>query len=182
MQVQLAISNSTNNNSTGPYGINIIHLKQLGLLTIRYLTNMYNITLNTSTLPHLWKRATVFPISKPNKDHNICTNYLPITLLSPIAKTLEKTLLPYITENILAISHQHGFKQKHSTQIASDNVCHQITKGFNTKRPPPRMVIVALHMSKAFDTVNKHKFIHKITLTNISNNIIKFIGNYMKGR
>ena len=35
-EVQLAISNSTNNNSTRPDGINIRHLKHLGPLAIRY--------------------------------------------------------------------------------------------------------------------------------------------------
>ena len=72
-QVQLTISNSTNNNSTGPDGINIRHLKHLWPLAIRYLTNMYNIALNT--IPHLWKHATIIPIPKPNKNHNIGTNY-----------------------------------------------------------------------------------------------------------
>ena len=54
-QVQLAISNSTNN-STGRDGINVRHLKHLGPLAIRYLTNMYNsnnTALNTNTIPHL---------------------------------------------------------------------------------------------------------------------------------
>ena len=45
-QVQLAISNNTHNNSTGPDGINIRHPKHLGPLAIRYLTNMYNTALN----------------------------------------------------------------------------------------------------------------------------------------
>ena len=37
-------------------------------------------------------------------------------------------------------------------------------------------------MSKAFDTVNIHKLIHQLTLTNIPNIIIKFISKYIKGR
>ena len=64
-QVQLAMSNNTNNNSTGPDGISIRHLKHLGPLAIRYLTNMYNIGLKTNTIRHLWKCATIIPIPKP---------------------------------------------------------------------------------------------------------------------
>ena len=130
---------------------------------------MYNIAFSSNTIPHLWKRATIIHISKPNKDH--------ISLLSLIAKTLEETLLPYITENVLVIFHQNGLKHKYSTHTALHNICHQITKGFNNPRPPQRTVAVALDMSKAFDTVN----IHKLTLTNIPNIIIKFIANYIKG-
>ena len=143
---------------------------------------MYNTALNTNTIPHLWKRATIIPIPKLNKDHNIGTDYRPISLLSPIAKTLEKTLLPYTTENNPAISYQHGFKHKHLTYTALHKICHQITKGFNNPRPPQRTVAVALDMSKEFDTVSIHKLIHELTLINIPNIIIKFKANYITGR
>ena len=83
-----------------------------------------------------------------------------------------------MTENIPAISHQHGFKHKHSTHTALHNICHQITTSFNNPRPPQHTVAVTLDMSKAFDTVN----IHKLTLANIPNIIIKFKANYIKGR
>ena len=58
---------------------------------------MYKTTHTTNTIPHLWKHATIIPIPKPNKDHNIGTNYQPISFLSGIATTL----LPYITETHL---------------------------------------------------------------------------------
>ena len=156
-QVRLAISNSIINNPTGPDDINIRHLKHLGPLVIKYLTNMYNIALNSNTIPHLWKCATIILISKPNKDHNIGTYHRPLSLLSPIAKTLEKALLPCITENIPVIFHQHEFKRKHSTTTALHNVCNQITKNFNNSWPPQHTVAVALDTSKAFGTVNIHK-------------------------
>ena len=37
-------------------------------------------------------------------------------------------------------------------------------------------------MSKAFDTVNIHKLIHKLHHTDTPNTIIKFTANYIKGR
>ena len=120
---------------------------------------------------------TLYPIPKPNNDHNINTEYRPTSFLSPIPKTLQKTLLLYITESISIISHQHGFKHKHSTQAALHNICHQITKTFNNSRPSQRTVAVALNISKVFDTLN----IHKLTITNIPNIIIKFVANYIKG-
>ena len=116
---------------------------------------------------------------KTKKDYNIGTNYQLITLLLPIGKTREKTLVSYryITENISDISRQHGFKDKHSTHIASCNICNQITKGFNNPKPPQHTVAIVLYMSKAYVTLK----IHKLMLTNILNIIIKFIANYIKG-
>ena len=52
--------------------------------------------------------------------------------------------------------------------IALHNICHQITRGCNNPRQY-HIVAAALDISKAFDTVN----IHKLTITNILNIIIK---------
>ena len=115
-QVQTAIKNSKNNNSTGPDNIN--HLKNIGKNGLQYLTNIYNAAINDNKRPHVWKLANIILIPKPNKDINIGTSYRPISLLSVIAKTLEKVILPYITQNIPNITTQHGFKttlHKHST-------------------------------------------------------------------
>ena len=165
IQVQLAISNSTNNNSTGPDGINIRHRKHLGSLAIRYIINMYNIAFNTNTTPQLWKRATIIPISKPNKDRNIGTNYRPILLLSPIAKTLDKTLLLYIAENIRIISYQHdsNINTQHTllcTTSATKSRKVSTIQGIQKFLESQRTVAVDLEMSKAFDTVNLYKLTH----------------------
>ena len=99
-----------------------------------------------------------------------------------IAKTLEKTLLPYITNNIPHISTQHGFKSNHSTSTALHNINNTIATGFNQNKPPERTLTVALDMSKAFDTVSIHTLTHKLHQTNLPHTIIKYIANYIKGR
>ena len=55
---------------------------------------MYNTALKATTILHLPKSATTISILKPNKDYNIGTSYLAISLLSAIAKTQEKALFP----------------------------------------------------------------------------------------
>src|SRR5437867_11026831 len=50
MQVSEAIHASTNNNSTGPDHINIRHLKHLGPLAIKYLTDLLNLALNLNII------------------------------------------------------------------------------------------------------------------------------------
>ena len=128
---------------------------------------MYNIALNTNTIPHLWKRATFIPISKANKHHNIGTNYR-LTLLT-ITKHNRK---------ILIICHQQGFKHKDSTHTARHlPPNHKTVQQSKASTPPQRIVTLALDMSKAFDTIN----IHKLTLTNTLNIIITFIANCIHG-
>ena len=180
-QIQEAIKQSKNNNSQGPDKLNIRHLKHLGPLGIAYLTSMFKTALNKNIIPYTWKLANIVPIPKANKDIHMGTSYRPISLLSVIAKTLEKCLLPYITANIPNIPTQHGYKIQHSTVTALHTLNNTVAKGFNQMAPPARTITVALDMSKAFDTVNIHKLTQKLLQTNIPTTIIKFIHNYTRG-
>jgi hypothetical protein len=177
-----AIKNSKNNKSTGPDNINIQHLKHLGPNAITYLTKIYNIAINKNVIPHTWKLAKIIPIPKPNKDTSIGSSYRPISLLSPISKTLEKIILSIIQPLIPQIAHQHGFKGNHSTVTALHSLTQHITRGFNQKQPPSRTIAIALDMSKAFDTVNLYKLIDKLSKIPIPPTLTKYISNYIKGR
>ena len=110
VQLIKAIKDSSNNNSTGPDKINIKHLKHLDPRALDYLLNLYNLVLNTNIIPIIWKTAKIIPIPKPNKSVNEGSSYRPISLLSPIAKTLEKIILPSLSDNIPQNISQHGFK------------------------------------------------------------------------
>ena len=92
---------------------------------------MFKTALNKNIIPHTWKLTNIVPIPKPNKDTDNGTSYRPISLLSVIAKTLEKSLLPYITANIPNTPMQHGYKTQHSTVTALH------TKQHRSKRVQP---------------------------------------------
>ena len=141
-QVQEAITQSKNNNSQGPDKRNIRHLKHIGSLGLVFLTSMLNTALNTNIVSHIWKLANIVPIPKPNQDIEQGTSYRPIALLSVIAKTLEKSLLPYITANIPNTPTQYGYKTQHSTVTALHTVNNTVAKGFNQMVPPVRTIIV----------------------------------------
>ena len=121
-------------------------------------------------------------ILKPKKDIDKGTSYRPISLLSVIAKTLEMSLLPYITANIPNTPRQHGYKTQHSTVTTLHTVNNTVAKGFNQMVPLAQTLTVALNMSKAFDTINRHTLIRKLLQTKIPATTIKFIANYIKGR
>ena len=143
---------------------------------------MLKTALNINIIPHIWKLANIVPISTPNKDIDKGTSYRPISLLSVIAKTLEKSLLTYITANIPNTTTQHGYKTQHSTVTALHTVNTTVAKGFNQLAPTPQKITVALDVSEAFDTINIHTLIRKLLQTNMPGTIINFIVNYIKGR
>ena len=143
---------------------------------------MLKTALNNNIIPHKWKLANIVSIPKPNKYIDKGTSYRPISLLSVIANTLEKSLLSYITARIPNTPMQHGYKTQHSTVTALHTVNNTVAKGFNQMAPPARTITEALDMSKAFDTINIHTLIRKLLQTKIPGTIIKFIANYIKGR
>ena len=165
--VQEAIKQVKHKNSQSPDKLNIRHLKDIGPLGLEFLTSMFKTALNKNIIPYTsWKLANIVPIPKPNKDTNKSTSYRPISLLSVIAKTLEKSLLSYITANIPNTSMHHGYKSQHSTVTALHRLNNTVAKGFNQMAPPARTITVALDMSKAFDTINIHTLIRKLLQTN----------------
>ena len=159
---------SKSSNSQGHDKLNIRHLKHIDPLGLAFLTSMMKTALNTNIIPHLWKLANIVPIPKPTKDINKGTSYCPISLLLVIAKTLEKSILPYITANIPSTPTQHF----------TVTALHTL----NNTPPPARTITVALNMSKAFDIISIHTLIRKLLQTKIPDTIIEFIANYIKCR
>uniref|UniRef100_A0A1I8NKY0 Reverse transcriptase domain-containing protein n=1 Tax=Musca domestica TaxID=7370 RepID=A0A1I8NKY0_MUSDO len=110
--------------------------------------------LATLVVPNAWKMGRVVPLLKPGKDASKSDSYRLISLLSPVAKTLKALLLPSIRECFPVADHQHGFRKLHSTTTALHAISTHVSRGLNQNRPCDRTVMVALNLSKAFDTVN----------------------------
>ena len=100
-----------NNNSQTKHQVPNTHMPSWTLIHHEHVENC----LNTNIILHLWKLSNIVLISKPNNNIDRSTSYRPISLLSVIAMTLEKCLLPYITENLPNTPTQHGYKTEHST-------------------------------------------------------------------
>ena len=74
-EVKTAIKTTKTTYSCGPDEINIHHLKHLGNVALEFMTKMFNIALNTNTIPEMWKHAKIIPILKPNKDESQSKSY-----------------------------------------------------------------------------------------------------------
>lgn len=100
-------------------------LKHLEPKTTKYLTNLLNLSIKTLIIPNVWKVGQIIPILKPGKPNDQGSSHRPISLLSPVAKLLEKLILPTMNEHLQPASHQHGFRKNHSTVTALQRIQHQ---------------------------------------------------------
>ena len=85
------------------------------------LAKIFNESLLTGIFPSDWKAAKVIPVYKSGTKSNM-DNYRAISIISIIAKTMEKLvykqIYSYLQQNKILIEAQHGFSPLHSTASA----------------------------------------------------------------
>lgn len=178
-----AIRRSKSSKALGPDNISPIMLKNLGPNGIQVLTNIFNLSVNTSIIPSIWKIGRIIPLLKPGKAADLGPSYRPISLLSPAAKILEAILLPQVSEAIDLQHHQHGFRKNRSTTTALHDISNYITKGLNKKQPVDRTVSVAIDLSRAFDTVDHNILLKDIDqLQHLNDHVKRYLCAYIRGR
>ena len=105
-------------NSSGHDNITSATLKDIKNTICIPLTNIFNKSLETGTVPDLLKLAKIIPIYK-SKNKELLNNYRPISLLPTVSKLLEKIvhkrLYNFINTHAAFYPSQYGFRKKHST-------------------------------------------------------------------
>ena len=142
-----------NKESAGYDGISTKLLKILIPTIIKPLTLILNQSLATGIFPNNLKTAKVVPLFKKD-DQLIMDNYRPVSLLTSISKIFEKVahnqLSTYFKTNKLFYKGQYGFRDEHSTELASIELIDRVMTAFEHKHTP---VAIYMYLSKAFDTL-----------------------------
>ena len=180
--IEAAIKKSKNSKAIGPDRLSPIMIKNLGPVAIAFLANLFTNSINQSITPPLWKVGRIIPLPKPGKPVDEGPSYRPISLLSPLAKLLESVILPTIQSAITLKPHQHGFRKAHSTVTALQSISDHITTGLNKAKPVDRTVLVAIDLSKAFDTVNHELLLKDILDLPLNHHLKSFLAGYLRGR
>jgi hypothetical protein len=92
-EIREVISNMNSKKSSGYDLITGKILKELSIIGIKYLTQLFSDALLKGFFPVQWKVAQVILILKPGKPPNELTSYRPISLLPIVFKVCEKLLL-----------------------------------------------------------------------------------------
>ncbi|KAL9698908.1 hypothetical protein quinque_002349 [Culex quinquefasciatus] len=140
-------------NAVGMDGLPIRFLKIVLPLVIQQITHMFNLFINTSTFPNLWKHAKVLPLKKKSNSNDVM-NLRPISILCSLSKAFEKLLdqqmANYIDNNHLLTEHQAGFRKGQSVKTAALRVHDDLASTIDKRGVG---VLVLLDFSKAFDTI-----------------------------
>ncbi len=121
IEVYKYLSNVKPTKSTGYDQIPPKLIKDAAGTINRSLTVIFNKSIISGIFPDDLKIAVLSPIFKGG-DRSSCGNYRPISVLSVIAKILEKIvfnqLCNYLDDNKIITNQQSGFRKKHSTETS----------------------------------------------------------------
>ena len=176
------LCNLKDSKSTGPHKINARLVKDSAEVICPTLTKLFNRSLRQGIFPEDLKNATVSPIYK-NGDKSDCSNYRPISVLSTIAKILEKIvynqLISYINENNILTNNQFGFRKSHST---TTSLLKSTNKWFLNIDKGLINGVLFLDLRKAFDTVDHKILIDKLKFYGITGSTLNWFISYLDKR
>jgi hypothetical protein len=149
------------------------------------ITEIINTSMSSGVVPTSFKTAMVTPLlKKSGLDPEALKNYRPVSNLSFLSKTLERTvaeqLQEYLTENNLIPRMQSAYRKHHSTETALLKVTNDVLIALDQRK---EVVLVLLDLSAAFDTID-----HQILLSRlqkrfgITDTVLKWFTSYLKDR
>jgi hypothetical protein len=174
------LNNLNTSKAPGPDGVSTRVLKECRTELAEPIKNLFNQSVETSTLPNEWKTANVVPIHKKGPKTEV-SNYRPVSLLPIISKVLERCILNKIIDIISPhISRmQHGFMKGKSTTTQIISVLNNIQNIFDNR---DQVDVIYFDLSKAFDSVPHNLLVQKIQTFGINGKLLRWIENYLKNR
>ena len=112
-------------------------LKHTALSISPVLAKLFNLSLQTSYFPLIWKQANVIPVFKKGNP-NLTSNYRPVSLLSVVGKVFKKNVFKYffnyLHSNNIIYEYQTGFLPGCSTTHHLVHLYHTICKALDKKK------------------------------------------------
>ena len=168
--------------STDCDNISMKLLQDLGHCVSYPISMIVNRSLSEGVVPKSMKVAKVVPIYK-SKDHQLFTNYRPISLLPTVSKILEKVihirLYNFLSSQAVFYHSQYGFRAKHSTVHAVCELVHEILRSFEQRT---YTLATFLDLSKAFDTIDHDILLHKLSHYGIRGIALQWFKSYLSDR
>ena len=181
-KIREKIKNLKSNSAPGPDKITVNILQAAREELLEPLLTIYNKTLRSGTVPADWKKAIVTPIFKKGTKGD-AGNYRPVSLTSIPCKIFESivkdSLMSHLQEHNLIKDSQHGFMPGRSCATNLILFQDKLTKIVDQGKAAD---IFYLDFAKAFDKVPHERLLQKLKNKGIQGNVLRWIGNWLKGR
>ena len=168
--------------SSGYDGITVQLLKQVAPGISKPLTALINQSLHNGRFPDGLKLSKIIPLYKKDS-REIMGNYRPVSLLCAMSKVFERVvynqLYEYFKQHKLFHKNQYGFRDEHSTELASLELIDRILHDLDKKKNP---IVVFMDLSKAFDTLNHAILLKKLRYYGVKDTELDWFKSYISNR
>ena len=180
--VELGLKSLKTDSSMGPDPLHPYFLKRCASELAYPLFKLFSLSMNSSTLPSIWKISSVSPIYKKGSRAEPL-NYRPISLTSVACKIMErlvaKQLYGFLEEHLILDDSQYGFRPKRS-------VIDQLLLTYNhiTYWHDLGMMVdlILFDFAKAFDRVDHKILLDKLYSIGIRGALLGWIESFLLGR
>jgi len=155
-------------------------LKAVDDVVAPFLTELFNRSLSTGSVPEMFKEAYILPRLKNSyMDPSDARSYRPISNLPVVSKLLErivaKQLLTYLDTSQL----QSAYRPRNSTETAVTKVLSDVLSAIDNGSVA---ALVLLDLSAAFDTVDHEILLRRLESFNIVGCNIRWFKSYLVSR
>ena len=162
--------------------ISVTVVKRSSALLSVHLTEFFNSFLEKGVFPNILKTGCITPVFKKG-DSRFFDNYRPVSTLPIFGKIFEKLiydrLFSFLSRMDVIYDQQFGFRKRHST-------CHAINFSVNKVlseiEQGKHVLGIFIDLSKAFDTLDHSKLLHKLDYYGIRGVAYKLLESYLIGR
>ena len=146
------------------------------------LTYLYNLCIEKNYIPLKFKKAKVIPMHKSGTPSDPC-NYRPISILSVIAKPMEKHLhkylYSYVVKNKLLHDDQSGFRKNHSCHTTLIQLTDDLLSNVNENKFSG---LIFIDFQKAFDVIKHSILLQKLKILKLPSNFVSLISSFLTDR
>jgi ribonuclease HI len=183
-EIAIAIDQQNPNKSPGEDGLTSDIIKRFNTIEPKILHQLYNKCLHLGHFPTQWKSSVLRITPKTGrKDYRLTNAYRPISLLSVMAKTLEKLFINRITyflkKNKLLNERQFGFTVQTSTEDALNSLTNFIQNGFHKKG---FVMVLSIDIDGAFNHCWWPKVINQLRIKRCPKNLFNICKSYFNNR
>ena len=167
------------NKSTGPDNIPAWVLKDHAAP----LASIFNCSLREGVLPNVWKSANIIPLPKTKPLMSVKTDIIPISITPIAAKVFESIIMKYVDDivcDVIDSKQFGGIAGPTSTTDALVEMTHRWYEATDILNTYVRVDM--LDFSQAFDLINHHILLEKLTNSGLPRHIVRWIGAFLLDR
>jgi len=144
--------------------------------------DIFQLSLESGTVPDDWRKANVVPVYKKGPKQ-LAANYRPVSLTCIVCKLLEHVVASQITDHLerSSILHdkQHGFRAKRSCETQLLEFMQELHSSADHGH---QVDIVVMDFAKAFDKVPHQKLLHKLEWYGVHGEVLSWVGSFLHDR